>query len=359
MKSLWLILFLMLPIFLLAQESNNSDENSLFEPISETLDNTGIFENEKPLEITLKYDITSFIRHKAKGKYLDAELCLHINETDSVVKDIRLKARGNFRKGHCFFPPIYLNFKTDPIKKTELEGIKKIKLVTHCSSSKVYQTYILREYLAYKLYNVLSENSFRVRLVDIKYIDTGKKGRNYKRMGFMIEPIEALVGRTNSTEINPEVVVGADVGEEAANVVALFNYMIGNTDWRFKGGHNMKYIKALDKVTTKVIPVPYDYDYAGFVGTSYANPQEWTSLKNTRDREYLGYCRTDETDYQKAIDLFVRNKDEILSEIKSFDYLEEKERNSLTRYLEDFYALTQNPKALVNVLKRECRNDDF
>jgi len=360
MKFLWVLLCLfLLSIYSFAQEIDEADQNSLLEPITGTLDEIGIFEDDKLLEITLKYDITSFIRHKSKGEYLNAEFCIHLNENDSIIKNIRLKARGNFRKGHCFFPPIYLNFKTDPIKETELEGIKKIKLVTHCSTSKSYRRYILKEFLVYKLYNILSENSFRVKLVNINYIDTGKKERNYQQVGFVIEPIEALVNRTNSTEINPVAVRAKNVVREDVDVVSLFNYMIGNTDWRVKGGHNMKYIKSLDQVSTEVTPVPYDFDYSGFVGTSYSHPQEWTSIENVQDREYMGYCRENDADYIKAIELFVQNKEEIMNEIGSFDYLEKKDRDNLIKFLGEFFRLAENPKMFVNILKRECRNNDF
>lgn len=349
------LLFVFFAINLLAQ----TEESSLLEPISETVSATSIFENDEPLELSLEYDITSFIRKKSKGEYLDAKLHIHISDTDSIEKNIRLKARGNFRRGHCFFPPIYLNFKTDPINQTDLAGVKKIKLVTHCSSSKSYRTYVLKEYLAYKLFNILAENSFRVKLVNIKYIDTGKKQRNYQQIGFLIEPLDLLVNRTNSTEIEPSHVYGTNVIIDDADVVALFNYMIANTDWRAKGGHNMKYIKSLVDLTDKVIPVPYDFDYSGFVGASYAVPQEWTSLNSTIEREYLGYCRDNDESYLKAIQLFADKKEQLYSEINNFDYLEEKQRIRLIKFLDEFYNLVEKPNSFVELLKYQCRSIDF
>lgn len=348
-------LFVVFAINLFAQ----TDEGLMLEPISELVSATSIFENEEPLELTLAYDITSFIRKKSKGEYLDAKLHIHISDTDSIEKNIRLKARGNFRRGHCFFPPIYLNFKTDPINQTDLVGMKKIKLVTHCSSTKSYRSYVLKEYLAYKLFNILAENSFRVKLVNIKYIDTGKKQRNYQQIGFLIEPLDLLVKRTNSTEIDPSHIYGKNVVKDAIDVVALFNYMIANTDWRAKGGHNMKYIKSLEVVTTQVVPVPYDFDYSGFVGASYAIPQEWTTLKSTREREYLGYCRENDESYLKAIQLFVDKKEQLFSEINTFEYLEEKQRTSLIEFLEEYYKLAEQPHRFVEILKHQCRNGDF
>jgi len=355
-KLVSIILFIFIFIQAAAQENENQ---SLLEPISQTIDEVSFFDNDDPLNLTLKYDITSFIKNKYKGDYLDAVLILHLSETDSIVKNIRLKARGNFRRGHCFFPPIYLNFKTDPIQNTELENINKVKLVTHCSTSKTYKNYIFKEYLAYRVYNQLSDNSFRVKLVNVNYIDTGKKGRNYREVGFLIEPMELLVKRTNSVEVNPRIVKGIDVKEEDMDRVAVFEYFIANTDWRIKTGHNMKYIKNIEELTTKVIPVPYDFDYSGFVNASYAIPQEWTSLEKVTQREYLGYCRNSDNNLLQAIDQFLQNKEAIYSLINGLQLLSEKERKQLQDFVTGFYKGAESPGRLLSTLKRECKDIDF
>lgn len=361
MKFLYLFfLCVLLSVYALAQENTQTEwDNSALEPVSETLENYRFFDNDEPLKITLKYDITSFIRNKTKGEYLDAELRIRMNESDSIVKNIRLKARGNFRRAQCFFPPIYLNFKTDPLTNTELSGVKKIKLVTHCSNAKSYQDYVLKEYLIYKLNNIVMGNSLRVRMLDIAYVDTGKKGRNYQHYGFLIEPMEVLCKRLGATEINSSLVKGQDVVESEMDVAALFNYMVGNTDWRVKTGHNMKFVKSRNNFTSEVTPILYDFDYSGLVGTSYAIPQEWTSLKNIYDREYLGYCRDGDEAYLDAINVFIEKKDEIFKTINSFHFLDEKERKGVVRYVEGFYDLTKRPSVLAGIMKRECKSIDF
>lgn len=339
--------------------NNKTDDSAAFEPISETLEEISIFDNDEPLKLTLKYDITSFIRHKTKGEYLDAELRIRWSETDSIVKNIRLKARGKARREQCFFPPIYLNFKTDPLTNTELNGVKKIKLVTHCSTVKSYQNYILKEFLIYKLGNVLMENSLRVKMLDITYIDTGKRGRNYYQRGFLIEPLEVLCHRLGATEINSAIVKGPHIVESEMDVAALFNYMVGNTDWRVRSGHNMKFIKLHTNLSSEITPVLYDFDLSGLIGASYAIPQEWTRIKTVEEREYLGYCRDSDEAYLNAIKIFTHKKDEVLKTIDTFDFLGEKNRKGVYKYIEKFYDLTNKPKVLVGIMKRECRSADF
>ena len=352
-KLLFLLLFF-LPFFLQAQDSLNY---ATLSEVSDTVPNIDIFGNDELLHLTLKYDISSFIKNKQKGEYLDAELTVSYKDIPPVIKNIRLKARGNFRRGQCPFPPIYLNFKTDPIKNSELKGSKKIKIVTHCSQSKSYDIYLLREYLAYKMYNELTNNSFRVKLLDITYIDTGKKQKNYHNYGFIIEPVELVAKRNESVEIEPIIVRGENIIEENADQVAFYEYMIGNTDWRFKGGHNMKYLKSLNQLTEKVTAIPYDFDFSGLVNTNYSFPQEWTSLKDVRTREYLGYCRNSDDEYRKIINLYLNKKDRILETIQSFKYLDEKEKKSLIKYIDGFYSELSRPEKFISLLKAQCRTD--
>ena len=363
-RLLFLLLILLLPYFLWAQTikkiSIDSLENfSSLEEVTDTVPVINFFGTDDLLEMTLKYDISAFIKNKQKGEYLDAEL--QVNYKDRPIKkNIRIKARGNFRRGQCVFPPLFLNFKTDTIERTELAGMKKIKVVTHCSSSKNSENYIFREYLVYKLYNILTDKSFRVRLLDIHYIDTGKKQTDYHKHGFIIEPIELVAKRTESVLIDPAIIRGPNIVAEDADRVALFHYMISNTDWRFKGGHNMKYLKSLIDLTDKVIAVPYDFDFSGFVGTNYSFPQEWaTQTKDIRVREYLGYCRENDEKYLKTIEFYNNKKEEILKTISDFPYLSEKDKKSLLDFINNFYWEISQPKRIISTLKYQCRNDDF
>jgi hypothetical protein len=176
------------------------------------------------------------------------------------------------------------------------------------------------------MYNALSPLSFKVRLLDIQYIDTGKRQKNYRKTGFAIEPLELVAERNNSVIIDPMVVKAQNIKEESADLVALFEYMIGNTDWMFRSGHNIRYLKSLDEFTDKVAAVPYDFDFSGFVNTNYSFPQEWASVDHVMKREFLGYGRNNDNNYRKTIDLFIEKKEEIIEIINSSPFIDEKEK---------------------------------
>lgn len=362
-RLLFISLILTVPFILAAQKSNRilNDTISgspLLGEVTDTVRVIDFFNSNEVLKISLKYDITSFIRHKTKGEYLDAELQIFYDEKNPIVKNVRIKARGNFRRGQCFFPPIFLNFKTSPIENPQYSEIKKVKIVTHCSTSKESQNNILKEYLAYKLYNQLTDKSFRVRLLDITYIDTGKKKKNYESYAFIIEPDESVAKRNNCVLIDPMVVKGSAILEPDADRTALFQYMISNTDWRFKSGHNTKFMKSLTEVTTKVIPVPYDFDFAGFVGANYAFPQEWSKTETIYKRDYLGYCRDNDDLYRSNISFFVSNEEVIMKTISDFKYLPDKAKKVVKDFTADFFKQIKS-KNFVSVLKNNCRTIDF
>ena len=59
--------------------------NSSIEAVTDTLPDINIFDGEEPMHLTLKYDITSFIRNKMKGEYLDAELRIEYKDYTTSV----------------------------------------------------------------------------------------------------------------------------------------------------------------------------------------------------------------------------------------------------------------------------------
>ena len=154
-----------------------------------------IFAEGDPISLTLIYDVKNFLRNKYKDEYVEARLIYHFNDTIDIEKNIRIKARGKNRKETCAFPPIWINIKNADIRNWQLEDSKKIKMVTHCANSPANLDYVLKEYLVYKMYNLLNPYSFRVRLVKVKYVDTGRKNKEYDTWGFFIEPEDLLAER--------------------------------------------------------------------------------------------------------------------------------------------------------------------
>jgi hypothetical protein len=320
----------------------------------DTLSDFGLFTNEVPLELDLRFDITHYTRKKPKEEYLKAILTYHLNDKDSVNKEIRLKSRGEFRNGYCSFPPIVVNFKKGGFKKEDLKDIEKMKLVTHCMSGN--EQNLLKEFLIYKLYNVLTDSSFRVRLLKINYINTYKESKPIRSYGFFIEPVSILADRIKCTPVEALNLNQRNILPEYMDRVAIFNYMIGNTDWSVPNLHNVRVFTVPGSADPSLgLAIPYDFDYSGLVNAHYAVPAEGLKITSVRDRIYLGLCREPE-DFTRAIKKFADKKEEFYKVIREFQYLDDKTKKGILKYLDEFYSGFDTKNTIVDEFERECKN---
>ena len=347
--QIFLVFFLVKP----AQSQNDTIVNPL-DAVDTLSQDFGLFTKDDILNLSLQFDLTHYKRKKPKEEYMKAILTYHINDTDSINKEIRLKSRGEFRNGYCDLPPVRLNLSKTGFQKDDLKKIQKLKMVTHCRYGK--EEYLLKEYLIYKLYNVLTDNSFRVRLVRMEYIDTYKKTRPLKTFAFFIEPVEMLGERINAVPVNAVKVTQKQIIPEMMDRMAIFNYMIGNTDWSVPNQHNCKILvpRSFNDSNLGII-VPYDFDYSGLVDADYAIPTENLGIKSVRDRLYIGICRNEDI-IINALKEFSDKKAEFYKVINNFTVMNEKSRKKMTWYLDSFYAGFDKRNSIVSNLLRQCKN---
>jgi len=350
MKNLITIL-----ILLLVSESCFSQIDSISNPYAATdtlQKDFGLFTNDEIFELSLRFDINEYKKTKNEDKYLDAVLTYHISKTDSINKEIKLRARGVSRREICQFPPLSLNFKKTEFTKDDLNKIGKVKLVTHCQYGN--EDFLFREYLVYKLYNILTENSFKVRLVKINYINTHKKNKPISTYAFFIEPIDFLTERTKSSEVEMTNLGQTNILPDVMDRVAIFNYMIGNTDWSIAGLHNCKVLTQRNSEHPELgILVPYDFDYSGLVNSKYALPYEPLGLESVRERYYLGICRSDEVFRTELIE-FLNKKEECYKTIREFTLLSEKSKKDMIWFLDTFYDGIEKNDFILSEMKRTC-----
>jgi hypothetical protein len=340
--------------FVIPSFGQNDTINNPYEAVDTLQNDFGLFTNDEILNLSLRFDITHYKRKKANEEYINAILTYHINDKDSINKEIKLKSRGVMRNEYCDFPPIRLNFKKSEFQKSDLSKIEKLKMVTHCQDGN--EGYLFKEYLIYKLYNVLTDNSFRVRLVKIEYINTYKKSKPIYSYAFLIEPIEMLAERTNSVEVKSVNLTQKNIIPEMMDRMAIFNYLIGNTDWSVPNFHNCKVLSQIGiNLSNLGIIVPYDFDYSGLVDADYAVPYEGLGLQSVRERRYVGICRTEDV-FINALKEFSDKKEEFYKVINEFPLLEEKEKIRMTQYLDTFYAGFDKRNSIVHDILSGCSN---
>ena len=345
-------------MFLVSLFPGLNDDALAQSAIPDTLKNSfRLFEEEKPLEISLRFDLATYFRAKPQEEYLKTNITLYISKTDSITKDIRLRTRGVFRNQYCRFAPIELNFKKAGFGYTDLNSISKIKLVPQCSSSKQNEDWVLREYLTYKLFNVFTDTSFRVRLLTVTYIDSEKKRKPIKQYGFFIEPVEMLLARTHSVQIKTHALTQKNIIPKIMDRFAIFNYMIGNYDWAVPGQHNVLVIKPLAFDTVGLaIAIPHDFDWTGLVNPNYAIPAEIVGTETVRERIFTGICRSKEV-FQKDLEIFSKKKEEFYKVINEFPYVDQNSKKDMTGYLNGFFdQLAGKEDKLIYFLRNSCKN---
>jgi hypothetical protein len=222
------------------------------------------------------------------------------------------------------------------IESNALYGVEKMKIVTHCMKRESYQDYLLKEFLAYKIYNIISPYSFRVRLLRITYIDTGRNNKKLEGWAFAIEPKEMLAERINATLIEDDELAMRHMNAEVMDRLAMYNYMIGNTDYSITGTHNVEIYNTKKTGIPNYIPIPYDFDFTGIVNAIYANPAKQANIKEVTDRYYTGPCRSEKV-FAEVIREFQGHSHRIHELLQSFDYMHLNEKLKMLRFIEEFF----------------------
>jgi len=271
--------------------------------------------------------------HEALLTYVD-------NQGDSVQLPVKIRVRGNFRRNsaNCNLPPLLLNFPEKKTDKTLFKNQDKLKLVTRCR----FEEYVPQEYMVYKLYNLLTDYSFRARLAQITYEDAAGKRKAETSQGFIIEDEEALANRHRTAIRSKETKTSmALTNREGMATVAVLEYMIGNTDWSVPYQHN---IKLLEQASGLPMPVAYDFDHAGIVEASYATPAPELNLHTTRERLYRGLAYPEDV-FQKVFENFNRAKPQIYALYEGNPNLNPAYVKRTLKYFDDFYKLINSPGA--------------
>jgi glutaredoxin-related protein len=355
-QHLFIIVVLLFSGLAEAQEEGiyNIQTNTLLK--DQTPPSLSFFENHSTLKIDIETNQNKLFSNLENPEKQKAVLTIYINDSIKIVKKIKIKVRGNTRKTICDLPPLKLDLNETEFLSDWLGEITSLKLVNTCSESAKASNYLHEEYIMYDMFQTLTDVSYQVRFLKLRLKDSKNEAEDIKGYAFVIENDKSLAARTGLTETElDQTSVGEllntfylDPREETLynmNVLSIFQYMMGNTDWNIAGLHNIK-IFGNEEVK---FAVPYDFDYAGFVNANYAVPSSNVPVKSIRDRYYLGPC-SDAIVFEKALDYVISKKDQLYQKIQYNPYLPNREKADLTAYLDSFFKETKDKKGLVNKL---------
>lgn len=316
---------------------------------------TELFTTDTPLEFVLAADFDQLGKDRSQEtEDRPAQIFIRNRGGEPVEIPILIKTRGNFRlqKRICPDPPLRLNLPETSPHGTVLDGQDKLKLVTHCRDSDRYEQNVLEEYLTYRIFNQLTDLSFRVQLAKITYRDTSGKNEDVRRTGFLIEDEDAMAARLAGQMIESPATNPDDLVLDQLSLMYLFQFMVGNIDWGTGHSHNVRILRK----DREYYPIPYDFDWTGFVDAPYAGPNPMTELlhDSVRERVYWGACMPG-TDHQGLFERFNDERDAIMALVKSQVGLSERNVESALEYLEDFYSIINDPRRAQRSVVEACR----
>ena len=310
-----------------------------------------LFDTDEVIELTLRADLkTTFKDRGDDPQYYKATLSY---QEDGTTFDIPLKirTRGHFRKllGGCKYPPILLNFKKSATPKASIfKGQDKTKLVTPCQSD----DYVIHEYLVYKLYNILTPKSFRARLVKVIYEDSVKSKSSEPQYSILLEEEKQMAKRNKSKSVKMEKLPPQHTQKKDFLLMAVFEYMIGNTDWSVRYQQNVKLIRA--DSTSLPSTVPYDFDHAGIVRAPYAKPAPELKMNSTLQRRYRGYCMPNMNEFTQVFETFNEHKDDFYAIYEGNPLLGASYQKATLKFFDQFYDTINDPDKAKKAFSYPC-----
>ncbi|MEN0003118.1 MAG: hypothetical protein AAF798_03205 [Bacteroidota bacterium] len=286
-----------------------------------------IAEEEVP-ELVLHTSLPSLTEQKTR-EYQTAELRWPGKDTFQI----EVKTRGKTRNKICAFPPLKLRFSATDVEKYKLFPARTLKLVTHCVED---SSLVLKEYLAYKIYNTLTEKSFKVQLIKLRYVDEHSTMPSTTHYAFLLEHHNALAHRLGGRLMKDKKV--KTVAQNDYHRLAIFQYMIGNTDWNISRYHNIKLIQTAAQ--SAPIPVPYDFDYSGLIDAPYAQPHPNLPIDDVKER-FFQWRGKDVARLEAQLSLVVQHKKTIMRLCNQFPLLNGSERTSISNYLDAFFVTAE------------------
>jgi hypothetical protein len=303
----------------------------------------GLFDADEILNITLKGSLRDLLNDRLnEPKNYPLVLSYKKEDSSELAIPVEVKTRGHFRrlKENCYYPPLLIQFpKEGPHLSSVFKNQSKLKLVMPCKGDE----FIIREWLVYKIYNLVTPISFRARLVKVNLEDEKNKKPVAPFYGIVLEEEKQLAKRTQLISVNKKMKPEHTKMDAFLNMT-VFQYLIGNTDWSIQYLQNIKLL-ATDSLALPET-VPYDFDHAGIVNAPYAQPAEELQLNSIRERRYRGYCMDDMKMFDEVIARFNGLKNDIYNLYNSnAQLLDAKYLKSAIQFLDDFYKTISNEKA--------------
>ena len=205
--------------------------------------------------------------------------------------------------------------------------------------------------------NLVTDSSFRARLARITYLDTTGKADTLVRLAIIIEHRDRLAKRISSAAINTERVKFLQLEPAFTNLISVFQYFIGNTDYEPTAPsldgeccHNHDLFGAEGE---RYLSVPFDFDMSGFVNAPHAIANPRFRLRNVRQRRYRGRCFNNSY-VPTSVGKFIEQRDNIYGLINAQELMTKSTRRAMLKFVDDFFESLDSPEKVKKRLVGNC-----
>ncbi len=321
-------------------------------------DGSPLFSSDTPVDLVFEFPVATIVAKADKRPVVEGSVHYTDENGAPVSVGLTMTTRGKSRLEYCHFPPLSADFKGQEKDGTLFKGQKKVKIVTQCRNGDAYERYLMQEYGIYLAFNLLTDKSFRVRKINATYRDSAGKKKDIVETAFFLESDNEVADRLGMEEHNVSIINPEQLDSEYASLLALFQYLIANTDWSTLKGpgeegccHNGKIVIPAGSDRGWLV-IPYDFDQSGIINTKYSSPSDALGLSSVRQRLYRGRCmHLDQLDGTVA--LFNSRRAELETALLP-DILQGKYRESAIRYINEFYKIINDPLQREKNIENRC-----
>jgi hypothetical protein len=315
-----------------------------------------LFAAAAPLELTLELPFSAMRRSDRGVEHAGA-----LRIADGTRLQARFAKRGHSRLESCDMPPLWMNLAGGDTEGSVFEGQQRLKLVSPCKDSRSYEQLVVSEYLNYRILNLISDMSYRVRSARMTYIDSDYGYVRGPYFGFVIEHKHGFSARTGLQPVDSPEIQPGQLDPEWAVRFEVFAYMVSHTDWSIVKGtrgddccHNAHLFAppGWEGALGEVVPVGYDFDLSGSVNPPYGVPP--LNLRSWKQRRYRGRCWDGDL-IDQTLEEVRGLENDIRRLVLEEPAASERRRNGMWGFIAGFFEIAADPEKRQKAIHERCR----
>lgn len=159
-----------------------------------------LFQSSEMLTIRLTGPFRQIDRERDKDQEYEGLLSYRAEDGSDVELEASFEVRGNYRlrSDVCRYSQLWTDLRRSQVPGTVFQGQNRLKLVVQCRPRNNYGEYVVKEFLAYQMFERLTAPAFGARLVNVTYDYSDDEGESRTHPGLLIEHKDTVAERAGA-----------------------------------------------------------------------------------------------------------------------------------------------------------------